>query len=93
MDMDFEWDETKSDRNRRIRSFGFDLAVLVFKGPVVTWSDVRKDWGEARVVAIGLVEERILAVVYVDRGDIRRIISARPARKKEIELWRWSVSP
>ena len=91
--MDFEWDEAKSERNSRERGFGFDLAALIFEGPVIEWCDVREDWGETRIVAVGAVREAILAVVHTERGGVQRIISARRARKKEVELWRWSVSP
>ncbi len=93
MDMDFEWDEAKSEKNRQERGFGFDLAALIFEGPIIEWCDVREAWGEARVVTVGSVEGAILAVIYTDRGDVRRIISARRARKKEVELWQWSVNP
>jgi hypothetical protein len=89
--MDFGWDETKSDRNRRERGFGYDSAALIFDGPVIEWCDTREAWGETRVVAVGSVEGVMLAVVYTDRGNVRRIVSARRARKKECELWRWSV--
>jgi len=91
--MDFEWDGAKSEKNHRERGFGFDLAALIFEGPVIEWCDVREVWGEARMVAVGSVADAILAVVYADRGSVRRIISARRAREKEAELWQWSVSP
>ncbi len=90
MDMDFEWDDAKSERNLKERGFGFDLAVLIFEGPVIEWCDVREAWGEAR---IGAVAGAIPAVIYTDRESVRRIISARRARKKEAELWQWSVNP
>lgn len=90
--MEFEWDDAKSDRNRQERGFGYDVAALIFDGPVIEWCDVREAWGEARVVAVGSVDGVILAVVYTDRGDVRRIISARRARKKECALWEWSVN-
>ena len=90
--MDFEWDSAKSQRNATERGFGFDAAALIFDGPVIEWCDVRHTWGEARVVAVGAIEDVMLAVVYTDRGDVRRIISARRARKKEIELWHWCVN-
>lgn len=89
----FEWDEAKSERNRQERGFGFDVAALIFDGPVIEWCDVREAWGEARVVAIGSVEGRVLAVVYTDRNGIRRIISGRRARKEEESLWRWCAKP
>lgn len=73
------------------RGFGYDVAALVFDGPVIEWCDIRERWGEARIVAIGSVDGALLAVVYTDRRNVRRIISARKARKKECELWRWSV--
>lgn len=92
MAMDFEWDDAKSEKNRRERGFGFEWAALIFEGPVIEWSDIREAWGEDRVVAIGSVEGIVLAVVYNDRDDVRRIISARRARKKEEELWRWCAS-
>jgi uncharacterized DUF497 family protein len=91
--MEFEWDQAKSERNRRERGFNFERAALIFQGPVIEWCDIRKDWGEPRIVAIGVVEDDILAVIYTKRGEVRRIISARKARKKERELWHWSASP
>ncbi len=91
--MEFEWDEAKSDWTQRERGFGFDLAVEIFDGPVVEWEDQRQDWGEVRMVAVGIVNGRFLTVVYTDRGTKRRIISARVSRKKERELWRSSTRP
>jgi uncharacterized DUF497 family protein len=91
--MDFEWDEAKSERNYRERGFGFGFAALIFEGPVIEWCDVWEDWGETRIVAVGAVQDAILAVVHTERGGVRRIISARRARKKEAELWRWTVNP
>lgn len=89
----FEWDEAKSERNRRERGFGFDFAALVFEGPVIEWCDVRDDWGEVRIVAVGAADGQVLAVVYTERGGVRRIISARAARRRERALWRSFASP
>ena len=81
--MDFAWDAAKTDRNATERGFGFDAAALIFDGPVIEWCDVRHAWGEARIVAVGAVEGMMLAVVYTDRGDVRRILSARRAGKRK----------
>jgi uncharacterized protein len=90
--MEFEWDDAKSERNRRERGFGYDTAALIFEGPVIEWCDIRKNWNETRIVAVGSTDGRIVAVIYTDRGDVRRIISARRARKKECQLWQSSVN-
>lgn len=91
--MDFEWDEAKSDRRFASDGFGFDYAVLIFEGPTLEWPDLRRDYGEARMIALGEAEGHVLVVVCTDRGDVRRIISARPAGRREREKWRRFVDP
>jgi uncharacterized DUF497 family protein len=88
--MGFEWDEAKSERER---GFGYDAAALIFEAPVIEWCDVREEWNETRIVAVGSTGGGILAVIYTDRGDVRRIISARRARRKECRLWQSLVNP
>lgn len=92
MAMEFEWDEAKSERTRRERGLSFRLAVRIFRGRTVEWQDQRHDWGEERMVAVAKIDEMFVTVIYTDRGDVRRIISARPARKKERERWQLSES-
>lgn len=79
----FEWDQTKSDKNLAKRGFDFAYASRIFDGDVLEWEDTRRDYGERRVVAIGEVDEEIYVVVYTPRGRVRRIISARPASRRE----------
>ncbi len=47
------------------------------------WLDDRDDYGEARYVIIGMVEERLLYVAYTMRGETIRLISARGAEPHE----------
>jgi uncharacterized DUF497 family protein len=54
---------------------------------VLTQIDNRQDYGETRIKAIGEVDGVILVVIYTDREDVRWIISARKANKKERALW------
>lgn len=86
--MEFEWDDKKSERTRRERGFGFQRAVRIFAGRVYTTPDDRRDYAEERFIAIGETGGEVLVVVYTDRGDARRIISARRANRKERETWR-----
>jgi len=86
----FDWDPIKSERNRQERGFGFDFAALIFEGATIEWPDDRRDYGEARVRAIGEADGLVLYVIFTDRGDVRRIISARLASRKERDQWRAS---
>ena len=85
--MRFAWDLDKHERNRSERGFGFDFAALIFGGDTLEWLDDRQDYGEARIRAIGEADGLVLCVVFTDRGDVRRIISARLASKKERDRW------
>lgn len=81
----FEWDAEKSERTRRLRGFGFRVAKLVFRDPLVHEFVARGNrYGEQRFIAIGTVPIfGILFVVWTPRGPNRRIISARHANKSE----------
>lgn len=85
--MEFDWHAAKSDRNREARGFGFDFAAQTFFGRVLTSIDDREDYGEVRVKAIGEIEGVVIVVIYTDRVDVRWIIAARLANRKERALW------
>jgi len=64
------------------------FATLIFESATVEVEDRRKDYGERRVVAIGVADGLHLTVVYTDReapkGQVtRRIISARRSSRHE----------
>ena len=85
---DLEWDQRKSDHNRRERDLPFDLATELFKSPTLEQRDLRQDYREIRMLAIGMARGMILLCVYTDRGPVRRIISLRPANRKERDDYR-----
>ena len=85
--MIFEWDDAKSRRTLHERGFGFEYASRIFAGPTLEKQDTRHDYGEIRVQAIGQVGPEVLFVVYTNRGEVRHIISARLASRKERKLW------
>jgi uncharacterized DUF497 family protein len=84
----FEWDEDKSEANLRNRGFDFAYAALVFDGPILEIDDERENYGERRIQVIGRVDDDALFVVYTWRGDVRRIISARLANRRERDVYR-----
>lgn len=84
----FEWDEDKSEANFRVRGFDFAYAVAIFDGPTLEKDDKRANYGERRIQALGRVTDDILFVVYTWRGEVRRIISARLANRRERDDYR-----
>jgi uncharacterized DUF497 family protein len=88
----FEWDEVKSRRNLRERGFDFAFAARIFAGDVLEQEDTRQNYGERRIIALGEVEGKIFVVVYTWRGAVRRIISARLAKRKERYVYRQAFS-
>jgi hypothetical protein len=80
----FEWDAHKAAANLRKHRVSFEKACEVFFDPFVRIVDASEE-GEAREAAIGLTEDWTpLFVVHVLRkGDVLRIISARPAAPSE----------
>jgi uncharacterized DUF497 family protein len=83
----FTWDPEKSDANLAARGFDFEFATLIFAGPTLEREDTRQDYGERRMVAVGLAQGIALTVVYTDRSGEpeleRRIISARRSNRRE----------
>jgi uncharacterized protein len=86
--MAFEWDPDKNAANIAKHGIDFEDAIRIFEGPVLESTDERRHYGEVRIVAFGVVEDRDLAVVYTMRGGHRRIISARRAHRRERKAYR-----
>jgi uncharacterized DUF497 family protein len=91
--MEFAWDTDKSDRCLRDRGFDFEFAAHLFDGPTLQFVDERKDYGELRVIAIGEIEGKTYKIAFVDRGGVRRIISAHRASRQENRKWQSYINP
>lgn len=79
----FEWDEDKNTINIKKHSIPFKTAVRVFEDfNRIEIYDYKHSYTEDRFCTIGLVNE-ILVVVYTQRNNNIRIISARRANEKE----------
>ncbi len=83
--MRFEWDEDKRLANIARHGIDFVRAKEIWQGPVLEVPSPQSEHGEERFLAIGSVEGRVITVVFTWRGESRRIISARAARKHERE--------
>ena len=91
--MEFEWDENKRRSNIRDHGVDFPFATRIFRGPVLIELDDREDYGEDRMFALGEVDGTVYSVVYAERGDNIRIISAWKAEKHDRERYYQEVYP
>jgi len=82
--MDFEYDPIKSASNLLKHGIDFDQAQVLWDDPWVLEAPARTS-DEQRFLTIGKIEDKHWAVIWTPRGDAVRIISARRARKEEID--------
>ena len=77
------------------RGFDFEFATQVFDGPTLERQDTRRDYGERRVIAVGVADGITLTLVYTDRAEagerVRRIISARVSSRSERQAYEQAV--
>lgn len=85
--MDYEWDSRKAAANRRkhgvafgiIEDFDWDTALVI--------PDDRRDYGEPRWLALGMIGNRLYSLAFTIRGDRIRLISLRAASRTERTLY------
>ena len=83
----FEWDEEKNAINKKKHKISFETAVYVFNDAAyIEMYDFEHSIEEDRYIAIGKVGD-ILFVVFTERKDAIRLISARLATDAERRLY------
>lgn len=89
--MYFEWDEAKNLANLSKHGISFEEARELFQSDtdyLEIFDEAHSDH-EDRFIAIGPIARGVIMVVFTEREeDIVRIISARPATKREQEMFR-----
>ena len=94
MALEFEWNAAKAAGNQKKHGVSFAEASTVFGDPLAQLvDDPRHSAGEERLVLIGLSRRgRLLAVMFTERGQAIRLVSARRATSSERieyeESWR-----
>ena len=66
-----------------MRGLDFRDAVEVFAGPTLTLQNERRDYGEDRYQTYGLLNGRLVMVVWTARGEDRHVISMRKCNDRE----------
>lgn len=86
--MQISFDRAKREATLAERGLDFADAAEVFAGKTFRFEDDRADYGEVRMIAVGYLRDRMVVVVYTDRGSTRHIISMRKANDREQRRYR-----
>ena len=85
--LNFEWDENKNIINQQKHHISFETAAYVFFDEnYIEMYDFEHSTQEDRYIAIGCVND-ILFVVFTERKENIRLISARLATESERRLY------
>ena len=77
------FDPAKRKKTLAERGLDFADAALVFAGVTLEMEDIRKNYGEPRIICYGLLEGRMVVVGYTPRGANRHVFSMRKANERE----------
>lgn len=81
--MEITYDAEKRALILKTRGLDFDHAVHVFAGTALTVEDDRKEYGETRYLTLGMLGDRVVAVVWTPRDEGRHIITMWKANDRE----------
>jgi uncharacterized DUF497 family protein len=81
--MKVTFDPAKRASTLKDRGLDFADAVEVFAGKTLNVPDERRDYGEARIITVGLLRGRMVIVVWTPRGNARHVFSMRKANDRE----------
>ena len=86
--VEITFDPAKRARTLQERGLDFDDAKDVFAGRHTVEPDLRRDYGEPRFIAAGMLRGRVVVLVWTPRGAVRHVISMRHAHEREAQEWR-----
>ena len=77
------FDHQNRERTLTERGLDFKDALVVFHGKTIDVEDVRRDYGEKRMICFGLLAGRLVVIGYTERAAVRHIFSMRKANDRE----------
>ena len=83
--MEIEFDPAKDESNQAKHGVSLHLAVELDWEVALVWVDERFEYKEMRMIALAPNTEILYYVAFVDRGNVRRIISLRRANRRVVK--------
>lgn len=81
------WDESKRRENIKRHGLDFVGADAIWDNFTITREDIRRSYGEKRLVAFGLLDGEVVVLVYTERRGGPHFISLRKAEKHETRYY------
>jgi uncharacterized DUF497 family protein len=89
--MRIEFDPAKDSANQTRHGVSLALAGELDWDAALVWIDDRFENDEWRMIALAPKTEILYYVAFVDRGEVRRIISLRRANRREVKHYVQSI--
>jgi len=83
--MRIEFDPAKDSTNQEKHGASLSVAIELDWEAALVWVDERFEYGETRMIALAPRVNILYCVAFVDRGEVRRIISLRRANRREVK--------
>ena len=83
--MQIEFDPAKDAANQAKHGVSLAMAKELDWETALVWVDQRIEYGETRMIALAPKSEILYYVAFVDRGEVRRLISLRRANRREVK--------
>jgi uncharacterized protein len=85
--MEITFDTAKNERNKTERGLPFTLVEQLDWFGAMIQEDVRKEYGECRYRVLGMIGDRLYAIVFTPRADKVHVISLRKANPREVKRY------
>lgn len=85
--MKISFDPAKNERNVSTRGLPFTLVEQLDWSSAVIAEDIRKNYGERRYLALGMIGARLHAIAFTPRADKVHVISLRKANQREVKIY------
>ena len=89
--MHIEFDPAKDAVNQAKHGVSLALAGELNWEAALVWIDDRFGYDEVRMIALAPQTKILYYVAFVDRGEVRRVISLRRANRREVKHYVQSI--
>lgn len=89
--MRIEFDKAKDTANLAKHGVSLALATELDWEAALVWIDERFEYGELRMIALAPKTGVLCYTAFVERGEVRRIISLRRANRREVKHYVKSI--